>query len=224
MPKRRSTAKTRSKPRPKRLYARTQQTRDTILAAALHEFARSGFAGARTERIVRRAGINKQALYYHFGSKEKLFRAALASTYEQFHVDQTEWTSAHLTPVAAMEQLVGAIFDHVRSHEDGTALIAHENRLHGAHLTPELRQRVRRAVKPLIASISSILERGQAERLFRRDVDAKQLHLTIISLCMFNFTNAFTLSAIIGHNLLGKATLAARRQHIIAFVLAGLRA
>ena len=216
----RSAAKT----RPRKIQDRAQRTRDAILATAMHEFAQSGFAGARIDLIARRAGVNKQALYYYFGSKEKLFQAALASTYEQFQVDAPEWKSPNLSPAAAMEKFVGAMFDHVRDQEDGTALIAHENRLHGAHLTPSLRRRVRRAVGPMIAAISAILQRGQAQGVVRRDVDAKQLHLTIVSLCMFNFTNAFTLSAIIGHNLLAKATLAARKQHVIAFVLAGLRA
>jgi AcrR family transcriptional regulator len=79
----RSAAKT----RPRKIQDRAQRTRDAILATAMHEFAQSGFAGARIDLIARRAGVNKQALYYYFGSKEKLFQAALASTYEQFQVD-----------------------------------------------------------------------------------------------------------------------------------------
>ncbi len=122
-----------------------------------------------------------------------------------------------------MAALVAAIFDHVRDHEDGTAMIGHENCLHGDHLTPEERRLVRRAVAPMIAAISATLERDQADGVFSRTVDATQLYLTIISLCMFNFTNGFTLSAIVGHNLLSKTALAARKRHIISFVLAGLR-
>ena len=54
-----------------------ERTRERILAAALHEFATNGFAGARVDVIARRAAINKRMLYHYFGHKEKLFRAVL---------------------------------------------------------------------------------------------------------------------------------------------------
>src|SRR5439155_3632295 len=54
-----------------------QRTRERILAAAFKEFAAQGFAGARVDRIARRAGINKRMLYHYFGDKEGLFREVL---------------------------------------------------------------------------------------------------------------------------------------------------
>ena len=54
-----------------------QQTQARILEAALREFAREGFAGARVDRIARRARINKRMLYHYFGDKEGLFREVL---------------------------------------------------------------------------------------------------------------------------------------------------
>jgi len=37
-----------------------------IVAAAREEFARRGFAGARVDQIARRAGVNKQLLFYYY--------------------------------------------------------------------------------------------------------------------------------------------------------------
>src|ERR1041385_313183 len=54
-----------------------QQTQQRILEAALQEFAAKGFAGARVDRIARRARINKRMLYHYFGDKEGLFREVL---------------------------------------------------------------------------------------------------------------------------------------------------
>lgn len=54
-----------------------ERTRERILSAALREFAAQGFAGARVDRIARRAAVNKRMLYHYFGNKEKLFRAVL---------------------------------------------------------------------------------------------------------------------------------------------------
>ncbi|HEY9509269.1 MAG TPA: TetR/AcrR family transcriptional regulator [Verrucomicrobiae bacterium] len=53
------------------------QTQERILEAALAEFAAQGFAGARVDRIARRAQINKRMLYHYFGDKEELFREVL---------------------------------------------------------------------------------------------------------------------------------------------------
>src|SRR3972149_6809419 len=55
-----------------------ERTRDRILASALREFSDKGFAGARVDRIARRARINKRMLYHYFGNKAHLFREILA--------------------------------------------------------------------------------------------------------------------------------------------------
>jgi TetR/AcrR family transcriptional regulator len=48
---------------------------ERILSAAMREFAKYGFAGARVERIVSRADVSPRSLYYHFGSKRGLYNA-----------------------------------------------------------------------------------------------------------------------------------------------------
>ena len=48
---------------------------ERILNAAMHEFAKYGFAGARVERIVSRADVSPRSLYYHFRSKRGLYDA-----------------------------------------------------------------------------------------------------------------------------------------------------
>src|SRR5947209_2626148 len=49
-----------------------------IVVAARDEFARRGLAGARVEQIARRAGVNKQLLFYYYHSNRGLFQAVLA--------------------------------------------------------------------------------------------------------------------------------------------------
>ncbi|HTS03490.1 MAG TPA: TetR/AcrR family transcriptional regulator [Thermoanaerobaculia bacterium] len=53
------------------------RTRREILRAAEESFASSGFAGATTRGVAARAGVNVATLHYHFGSKERLYRAVL---------------------------------------------------------------------------------------------------------------------------------------------------
>lgn len=55
--------------------ARSVETRNAILDAALAEFAQKGFDAATTRSIGRRAGIHNTLLTYHFRSKEELWKA-----------------------------------------------------------------------------------------------------------------------------------------------------
>ncbi|MGH8013732.1 MAG: TetR/AcrR family transcriptional regulator [Candidatus Binataceae bacterium] len=57
-----------------------ERTRRRILSSALTEFAAKGLAGARTEAIARRAGVNKRMLFHCFGNKEELYREILRRT------------------------------------------------------------------------------------------------------------------------------------------------
>src|SRR5260221_13296703 len=71
----------------RREYDKSSRTRAAILAAAMDEFSRHGFGGARIDRIARAAHLNNHALYYHFGNKEELFKAALEYGYESLRAN-----------------------------------------------------------------------------------------------------------------------------------------
>lgn len=45
-----------------------------LLLAALDHFAARGFDGVQVKEVAEEAGVSKPTLYYHFGSKEGLFR------------------------------------------------------------------------------------------------------------------------------------------------------
>lgn len=68
-----------------------QEQRDTaqrVLEAATQIFAEVGYAGARVDEIAKAAGMNKTAIYYHIGGKEKLYAAVLQNLLGDL-VDQT---------------------------------------------------------------------------------------------------------------------------------------
>ncbi|MDA3901665.1 MAG: TetR/AcrR family transcriptional regulator [Spirochaetes bacterium] len=49
-------------------------TKERILKEALSAFALHGYDGARMDKIAAAVGINKASLYFHFKSKEEIFR------------------------------------------------------------------------------------------------------------------------------------------------------
>jgi len=67
-----------------------KRTRERILTAALKEFSTKGLAGARVDRIARRARINKRMLYHYFGHKDDLFREILRRKLEE----RVAWAAA----------------------------------------------------------------------------------------------------------------------------------
>ena len=53
----------------------------------MREFAKYGFAGARVERILKRADVSPRSLYYHLGSKRGLYDAVRERLREQHFAD-----------------------------------------------------------------------------------------------------------------------------------------
>jgi TetR/AcrR family transcriptional regulator, regulator of cefoperazone and chloramphenicol sensitivity len=56
-------------------YARGDETRMRIIAAAVDLFGEHGFAATSTREIAARAGVNAPALQYYFENKEGVYRA-----------------------------------------------------------------------------------------------------------------------------------------------------
>src|SRR6202011_6275647 len=73
-----------------RVAKRTRRTRDDILnrivKAAREEFNRSGFAGATTAAIARKAEVTEAQLFPYFGSKSNLFRETIFKPVDQHFI------------------------------------------------------------------------------------------------------------------------------------------
>jgi len=59
------------------------ERRDTVLDAALVEFAELGYEGTSTEDIARRAGISQPYLFRLFGTKKELFKASVSRCFRE---------------------------------------------------------------------------------------------------------------------------------------------
>lgn len=221
----RSSSKLKRKTKAPKPQPRAEITRASILKAALHEFAHLGLAGARVDVIARRARVNKQVLYYHFGNKEDLFRATLASVYDHpFPGELIAGDSTRPPSVDEMRELISGLFKHFRNIEEGTSLIGHENRYHGKHLTPTLRKNIRASVYPIIERIRSVLSRGQKDGVFSSKLSVDQLYLTLVAMSMFYFTHAYTLSAIMDYDLLSDKAVKDWQATVEKVVLASIQA
>lgn len=196
-------------------------TRETLLAAAVAQFAREGYAGARVDEIAQAAGVNKQLVYHYWGSKEGLYLAALEAVYAAIREKERALSLAELEPVEAMTQLVGFSFDYLAEHPEFIALLADENRNQGQHLRES--EPLQQMHMPFVEMLEATLRRGVAAGVFRNDYDAVNLYISIAGISYFFFSNNHTLSAIFGQPLGSRGALVQRRRHVIAFALNALR-
>src|SRR5205085_10189678 len=89
---------------------------DRILAAAAAEFADRGYAGARVDRIARRARVNKAMLYYHFGSKQSLYRALLRQIFSHAADRLKQIASTPLPAATKINQVIDTIAAFIAEH------------------------------------------------------------------------------------------------------------
>ncbi len=78
---------------------------DEVLEKALHVFWEKGFDGASLSDLLAAMELTKSSLYKAFGSKEQLFRRALAR-YRQNHLNFREEVLAETSPRAIVESLL----------------------------------------------------------------------------------------------------------------------
>lgn len=136
---------------------------DVILAAAALEFAERGFAGARVDRIARRARVNKAMLYYHFTSKQTLYRTLLRRTFTL--------AAARLQAIAALDRpsakkvdlAIDGMAAFMQEHTFFPAIMLREVAEGGAHLDRE----TLKALAAVPAAVAGIVQEGVASGAFR---------------------------------------------------------
>ena len=194
------------------------QTRRDIITVATREFAMLGLAGARIDRIAAQTRSSKRMIYYYFGSKEGLYIAVLEEAYRNLRQIEGGLEFEGLGASDALRKLVGFTFDHHVAHADYVRLIAIENIHEGKHLAKS--RTIQELNVPAIDAVRRVLAMGVSEGVFRDDIDAVQLHLSISSLCFYNISNRHTFGIIFKHDMTSPAALKTRRAVVVETILA----
>src|ERR1700722_20823030 len=102
-------------------------TRENILRAAIDVFAKSGFAGARVEKISKAARSTDRMIYYYFGSKEGLFVAVLETIYKELGDAESALDLSGLNPDESLRAIIRFTWNHYRTHPEMLTLLHNEN-------------------------------------------------------------------------------------------------
>src|SRR5688572_2454748 len=194
--------------------------RASIIAAAIDEFAARGFKGASMDAIAARTHTTRALINYYFGSKEKLYIAVLEQVYAEIREAEAELDLDHLASVDAVRRIVEFTYNYYLAHEGFVRLVVAENQARGRHLRKS--RAMRTLNRPIIDRLSRVIARGQADGLFRRDVDPVEIHKSIAALGMFNVTNQYTFGSIFQREMGGKGDVARRRAMVADLILSYL--
>jgi AcrR family transcriptional regulator len=198
-----------------------ERTKRAILESATAEFMSKGFAGASVNEIAARANVNKRMLYHYFGKKDQLYVAVLEQVYTSLRAAQVQLNLTGQAPKEAIERLIRFTWDYYLQHPEFLSLLMMENLQDGEYVLRS--ERIRHMNAPFLDILDTVLKRGQAEGVFREDVDALQLYLTIASLGGYFVAARFTLSNLLDKELASVSGLQARLRHIVEVVLGYLR-
>ncbi|MDA8429795.1 MAG: TetR/AcrR family transcriptional regulator [Geobacteraceae bacterium] len=85
--------------------------RERLLAAALEQFSRRGYAASSVREICQSAAVTKPVLYYYFRSKEGLYLQLMEESYDQFETTLAELHSFSGTVRQRVIHFCQGVFD-----------------------------------------------------------------------------------------------------------------
>ena len=200
-----------------------EKTRAAILKAALEEFSHEGVAGARTDEIARRAGVNKALLYYYFKDKEGLYAAALEQVFSGLH--QKVGAVLERTDLPPRERLMlyaQTHFDYIASAPVYPRLVQREfMRSTGRTLSPAAGRIMERHVRPFYDRLEKLILEGAKSGDFRH-LDPIHTVTSIIGIIVFYFISMPAQQFLHPGDPSAPERVAARRSAMLDFIRAAV--
>lgn len=158
------------------------RTRDDVLQAAFEEMHEHGYQAANLDRILKRCGLSKGAMYHHFTSKEEMGLAVLDEViggyFYQFRIAPLERSD---DPIPLILESVKREFGSMS--EGKLRLGCPINNL--SHEMSPLNESFRRHLEGLIegwrSALAGALRRGQVRGSVRDDIDCDETALFIVA-------------------------------------------
>jgi AcrR family transcriptional regulator len=197
--------------------AETRQTgaeekRRRILAAAVRVFARDGYHTSRVGDIAEEAGVAHGLLYHYFPSKEEVLSTVFRENWGEL---LARFKAIEETDKPADEKLAGIAKVFLRTWRNDAALVTVMVRevARSRHLGAQVE-----TVQEGFAVIRRIIVAGQAEGLFREELDAR-----LASWVVYGALEEILTGWVMGQLPYGEEESARAERTIVDVVVAGLR-
>jgi TetR/AcrR family transcriptional regulator len=208
--------------RASRLGSRRQpeESRASILEAAVVEFAEHGIAGARTDAIARAARVNKALLYYYFKDKDALYEAVLDHVFGGLRTRVMPVLQSDLPPRQKLLEYLGTYFDYIAANPQFPSVVQSQWMRLGVDST-----RMQRVAKeyfhPIFEKLAKLLREGIASGDFR-PVNPMDFLPSMAAIIVFYFTSAPLMKTLMKTDPLSSKRIRERRAFVLDFISAAL--
>ena len=169
----------RERPRKRAEQQRSVETRDSILNAAIAEFAERGFEGASIRAIADRLGLQHPLITYHYRSKDILWRAAAEHAFAQIRAgwDSLAPENSDLPPLARLREEYATLFRYTVAFPEFHRFMRQESLSN----SPRLKWVAETVLAPLLGRLIPQIVAAQKQGLLPA-VDPILFHYMMVSL------------------------------------------
>src|ERR1700692_575433 len=197
-----------------------QESRSSILKAAVAEFAEHGIAGARTDTIARAANVNKALLYYYCEDKESLYEAVLDYVFGGLRDRVMPVLESEARPRKKMLDYVGTYFDYIAANPQFPRVWQAEWMRSGARSAP-MQRVAKKYFRPIFKKVAGILRMGIAAGEFR-PVNPMDFLPSVAAVIVFYFSAAPVIKTLTKVDPLSAQRIRERRKFVLDFISAAL--
>lgn len=202
------------------------ETRDRILDAARSSFLQRGTSGARMQEIADEAGVNKALLHYYFRNKDSLAAAVFKREARRLIPPVLETLASERSLEEKVRRVVRLYMEVLADAPKLPSYVLAEMNYHPERLETFVAdvtgghpaEHGRRAREVLERQIAEEVAAGRM-----RPVDADQLMVNLIALCIFPFVARPMLRLMMGGDDRFEGFLEERREGLADFFLGALR-
>src|SRR3954451_9596422 len=144
-----------------------EDKRRVILDAAVRVFAAQGYEASRVGDVAKEAGVAYGLVYHYYGSKDAVLEAVFREAWGRLLTAVAVAEQTGETAPERLELVVKIVLRAWRDDPDLVRLLVREI-TRNPHIQDELDE-----IGQAFASLERIVERGQEQGSFRRDVDAQ---------------------------------------------------
>jgi TetR/AcrR family transcriptional regulator, fatty acid metabolism regulator protein len=187
--------------------------RKLILDAAVRVFARSGYHGSRVAEIAEEAGVAHGLLYHYFDSKEQVLQAIFRENWGEL-LDRFRAVESSEEPAGVKLAGVAKILLRTWRNDPDLVTVMVREVARSQHLQGQVDE-----VREAFAIVQRVVEQGQSEGAFRRDVDPR-----LASWIVYGGLEEVLTGWVLGQLPAGDEEVARAEQTAIELALGGLRA
>lgn len=199
---------------------RPDESRASILKAAVAEFSEHGIAGARTDAIARAAHVNKALLYYYFKDKHALYEAVLEHVFSGLRARVMPVLESRLPPRQKMLEYLGAYFDYIAANPRFPRVVQAEWMRSGAGGAP-MQRVAKEYFRPIFEKLSGLLREGMEAGEFRA-VNPMDFVPSVVGVIIFYFSAAPLMKTLMKVDPLSVERIRERRTFVLEFISAAL--